>query len=84
MDAIREIKLLQELRHPNVMKVPDHAGAPLITFPQNTSTHHHQVMDIFNHDSNINIVMQFMEMDLEKIIKYDPQTHTHAHTNIQI
>lgn len=47
MDAIREIKLLQELRHPNVMKV----------------------MDIFNHDSNINIVMQFMEMDLEKIIK---------------
>lgn len=49
MDAIREIKLLQELDHPNIMKVED----------------------IFNHESNINIVMDFCTVDLEHIVKCD-------------
>lgn len=49
MDAIREIKLLQELEHPNIMKV----------------------LDIFNHESNINIVMDFCTIDLEHIVKCD-------------
>jgi cyclin-dependent kinase 7 len=46
-DAIREIKLLQELEHPHVIKV----------------------RDIFNHDSNINIVMDLCTMDLEKVVR---------------
>lgn len=49
MDAIREIKLLQELDHPNIMKV----------------------RDIFNHESNINIVMDYCTVDLEHIVKCD-------------
>ena len=28
------------------------------------------MLDIFIHESNINVVMQFMEMDLEKIVRY--------------
>lgn len=49
IDAIREIKLLQELEHPNVMKV----------------------LEIFNHEDNINIVMPFMDTDLSDIINSD-------------
>jgi len=46
-DAIREIKLLQELNHPNVMKV----------------------LEIFGSSGNINLVLEYMESDLEHIIK---------------
>lgn len=49
IEAIREIKMLQELDHPNVMKV----------------------IDIFNHEQNINIVMPYMELDLDVMIKTD-------------
>mmetsp|Transcript_19998 Transcript_19998/g.29950 ORF Transcript_19998/g.29950 Transcript_19998/m.29950 type:complete len:329 (-) Transcript_19998:99-1085(-) len=49
-EAIREIKILQELCHPNVVKI----------------------LDIFQHHSNINLVMEFMETDLEGVIK-DPK-----------
>jgi len=49
IDAIREIKLLQELEHPNVMKV----------------------LDIFNHEQNINIVMPFMDTDLSDVVNSD-------------
>jgi len=49
IDAIREIKLLQELEHPNVMKV----------------------LEIFNHEQNINIVMPFMDIDLSDVVNSD-------------
>lgn len=47
--ALREIKLLQELNHPNVICL----------------------VDVFGHKSNISLVMDFMDTDLEVIIK-DP------------
>jgi len=47
--ALREIKLLQELHHNNVI----------------------ELVDVFGHKSNVSIVMDFMDTDLEIIIK-DP------------
>lgn len=47
--ALREIKLLQELHHRNVI----------------------ELVDVFGHKSNVSIVMDFMDTDLEVIIK-DP------------
>ena len=43
----REIKLLQELSHRNVI----------------------ELVDVFGHKSNVSIVMNFMDTDLEIIIK---------------
>ncbi len=45
--ALREIKLLQELHHVNVIGL----------------------RDVFGHKSNVSIVMDFMDTDLEVIIK---------------
>ena len=47
MEAIREIKLLQELHHENIL----------------------EILDIFNLNSNINVVLSFMSYDLENVIK---------------
>jgi len=45
--ALREIKLLQELNHRNII----------------------ELVDVFGHKSNVSIVMNFMDTDLEIIIK---------------
>ncbi|XP_074633616.1 cyclin-dependent kinase 7-like isoform X1 [Acropora palmata] len=45
--ALREIKLLQEVRHPNIIGL----------------------LDVFGHKSNISLVFDFMETDLEVVIK---------------
>ncbi|KAJ9599253.1 hypothetical protein L9F63_010255, partial [Diploptera punctata] len=45
--ALREIKLLQELKHPNII----------------------DLMDVFGHKSNVSLVFDFMDTDLEVIIK---------------
>ena len=47
LEAIREIKLLQELDHPNIVRI----------------------FDVFNHNANINLVMDWMHFDLEKLIR---------------
>ena len=44
---MREIKLLQELKHENII----------------------ELVDVFGHRSNVSIVMDFMDTDLEIIIK---------------
>eukprot|EP00743_Colponemidia_sp_Colp-15_P006981 GILK01007533.1.p1 GENE.GILK01007533.1~~GILK01007533.1.p1 ORF type:complete len:326 (-),score=37.14 GILK01007533.1:270-1247(-) len=45
--ALREIKLLQELRHPNIV----------------------DLIDVYSHNQNIHLVMDFMDTDLELVIK---------------
>ncbi|KAK9761447.1 TFIIH complex serine/threonine-protein kinase subunit kin28 [Basidiobolus ranarum] len=47
MSAIREVKALQELRHPNVI----------------------ELVDVFSHKGNLNLVLEFLDSDLEMIIK---------------
>uniref|UniRef100_A0A8C9F9T6 Cyclin-dependent kinase 7 n=1 Tax=Pavo cristatus TaxID=9049 RepID=A0A8C9F9T6_PAVCR len=55
--ALREIKLLQELSHPNVIGL----------------------LDAFGHKSNISLVFDFMETDLEVIIKDTSIVLTQSH-----
>ena len=45
--ALREIKLLQEIQHENIINL----------------------IDVFGHKSNVSLVMDFMDTDLEVIIK---------------
>jgi len=47
LSAIREMKTLQELHHPHVIRI----------------------RDVFSHNSNINLVLDFMSAELEQIIK---------------
>lgn len=46
-EAIREIKYMLELNHPNILRV----------------------LEVFNYQSNVNIVLEFMEGDLETVIR---------------
>lgn len=55
--ALREIKLLQELKHPNVIGL----------------------LDVFGHRSNVSLVFDFMDTDLEQIIKDNTLVLTPAH-----
>lgn len=55
--ALREVKLLQELKHPNIINL----------------------MDVFGHKSNVSLVFDFMDTDLEVIIKDNSIVLTPAH-----
>lgn len=45
--AIREVKYLQELRHPNII----------------------ELIDVYSHKRNLNLVLEFLDTDLEIVIK---------------
>lgn len=47
MSAIREVKFLRELRHPNVI----------------------ELLDVFSNKSNLNLVLEFLDSDLEAVIR---------------
>ncbi|KAI8353305.1 kinase-like domain-containing protein [Choanephora cucurbitarum] len=47
LTAIREVKYLQELRHPNVI----------------------ELIDVFSHKTNLNLVLEYLDSDLEQVIK---------------
>ncbi|KAI9483516.1 MAG: kinase-like domain-containing protein [Benjaminiella poitrasii] len=47
LTAIREVKYLQELRHPNVI----------------------DLIDVFSHKTNLNLVLEYLDSDLEQVIK---------------
>ncbi|CAG8539639.1 8816_t:CDS:2 [Paraglomus occultum] len=47
LSAIREVKSLQELQHPNII----------------------ELIDIFSHKTNLNLVLEYLDSDLEMIIK---------------
>ncbi|KAI8916514.1 kinase-like domain-containing protein [Powellomyces hirtus] len=47
MSAIREVKFLQELKHPNII----------------------ELIDVYSHKTNLNLVLEFLDADLEMIIK---------------
>ncbi|GAA6025425.1 hypothetical protein JCM8202_005293 [Rhodotorula sphaerocarpa] len=47
MSAIREVKFLRELRHPNVI----------------------ELLDVYSNKSNLNLVLEFLDTDLEAVIR---------------
>ncbi|CAD6574439.1 MAG: TFIIH complex serine/threonine-protein kinase subunit kin28 [Cyphobasidiales sp. Tagirdzhanova-0007] len=47
MSAIREVKFLQELRHPNII----------------------ELLDVFSNKNNLNLVLEYLDTDLEAVIK---------------
>ncbi|KAI9274537.1 kinase-like domain-containing protein [Phascolomyces articulosus] len=47
LTAIREVKYLQELHHPNVI----------------------ELIDVFSHKKNLNLVLEYLDSDLEQVIK---------------
>lgn len=47
MSAIREVKFLRELNHPNIISL----------------------LDVFSNKTNLNLVLEFLETDLEAVIR---------------
>ncbi|RUS20671.1 hypothetical protein BC937DRAFT_94662 [Endogone sp. FLAS-F59071] len=47
LTAIREVKFLQELKHPNIINL----------------------IDVFSHKTNLNLVLEYLDWDLEQVIK---------------
>lgn len=69
MSAIREVKFLRELRHPNVIEAS--TGVPLSSaqrsLPANTAPP--QLLDVYSNKSNLNLVLEFLDTDLEAVIR---------------
>lgn len=66
MSAIREVKFLQELRHPHVIEVSSLLSFSLMRLRQ---TIIHQLLDVFSSKSNLNLVLEYLDTDLEAVIK---------------
>jgi serine/threonine protein kinase len=83
MSAVREVKYLRELHHPNIIEV--HAFLHECAPPSFTLTHsrlslsfrsascfvclHSKLLDVFSSKTNLNLVLEFLDTDLEMIIK---------------
>lgn len=65
MSAIREVKFLRELKHQNVIEVcySITRAAPHITYCIL------KLLDVFSSKTNLNLVLEFLDSDLEMIIK---------------
>lgn len=56
--ALREVKFLQELHHPNIISVG-----------QTSRSISQQLLDVFSVKQNVNLVLEYLDTDLEAIIK---------------
>lgn len=65
MSAIREVKFLRELKHPNVIEV-SRSPPP---FSPVALTPCLQLLDVFSNKANLNLVLEFLDTDLEAVIK---------------
>ena len=71
MSAVREVKYLRELHHPNVIEVRvfffsrckrrRHSATLISSFQK--------LLDVFSSKTNLNLVLEFLDTDLEMIIK---------------
>lgn len=61
MTALREVKFLQELRHPNIIAVSVGGEVGELTILQ--------LLDVFSVKQNINLVLEFLDTDLEAVIR---------------
>ena len=65
MSAIREVKYLQELHHPNVIQVLIFLCFIRLITCCNTL----ELLDVYSQKTNLNLVLEFLSADLELIIK---------------
>ena len=63
--ALREVKFLQELHHPNIISV---SGPRCLRFTEISSSDW-QLLDVFSVKQNIHLVLEFLDTDLEAVIK---------------
>ena len=63
MTALREVKFLQELRHSNIIAV-----SSVISIKKRLNSRA-QLLDVFSVKQNINLVLEFLDTDLEAIIR---------------
>ena len=61
MTALREVKFLQELHHPNIIAV-----SPFCLLPGLADF---KLLDVFSVKQNINLVLEFLDTDLEAVIR---------------
>jgi hypothetical protein len=74
MSAVREVKYLRELQHPNVIEV--RVCALRASFPplhdnsvSSLTRARSKLLDVFSSKTNLNLVLEFLDTDLEMIIK---------------
>lgn len=67
MSAIREVKYLRELSHPNVIEVWRHPFCYLNA--PDRSLLSLQLLDVYSSKTNLNLVLEFLDTDLELVIK---------------
>jgi cyclin-dependent kinase 7 len=66
MSAIREVKYLRELHHSNVIEVRLYVTLRLVDCVVDSAS---QLLDVFSSKKNLNLVLEFLDTDLEMIIK---------------
>lgn len=66
MSAIREVKYLRELRHQNVIEVCLGSNVSALRL---STAFLCQLLDVFSSKTNLNLVLEFLDSDLEMIIK---------------
>ena len=64
MSAIREVKYLRELQHHNVIEVSSYLSRLFATLILR-----YKLLDVFSSKTNLNLVLEFLDSDLEMIIK---------------
>ena len=64
MSAIREVKYLRELQHHNVIEVSSYLSCLFATLMLR-----YELLDVFSSKTNLNLVLEFLDSDLEMIIK---------------
>lgn len=62
MTALREVKFLQELHHPNIIAVRSHSMSSL-------DISDGQLLDVFSVKQNVNLVLEYLDTDLEAVIR---------------
>jgi cyclin-dependent kinase 7 len=65
MSAIREVKYLRELKHQNVIEVR-YKQLELVTLMTSLIL---KLLDVFSSKTNLNLVLEFLDTDLELVIK---------------
>lgn len=78
MTALREVKFLQELHHPNIIGVSVCKAEPAAILCLPVAYCHHrlakcradaQLLDVFSVKQNVNLVLEFLDTDLEAVIR---------------